>query len=223
MVVVFDLDDTLYDELNYVRSGFQTVADYLFAAYQIPSAESYNLLIDFLQLGRGKIFDKVLDHYGRLSKAAVRHCLSVYRQHLPVINLRPEADRCLKRLTGYPVYIVTDGNKLVQYNKIKALGLETRLRGYYITHRFGVRHAKPSPYCFLKICEREKVSPFQVVYIADNPDKDFVGINPFGFRTVRLLQGQHKKVQDKSPAFAAQYSIASLDELFILLSVIENE
>jgi len=140
---------------------------------------------------RGKTFNAVLDEIGIKSKNSVKKCLNVYRAHDPKICLHQDADLCLKRFKHLPLYIVTDGNKIVQRKKIRALRLGKRIVHSYITHLYGLRNAKPSPFCFLKICERQRVRPNEVIYVADNPLKDFVGIKPLGFRTIRILQGPY--------------------------------
>lgn len=212
MVIVFDLDDTLFEELTYVQSGFRAVADYLQGTYGIPAMSSLDWMMQKLAGGRGRIFDDLLMEFHLYNKKTVRKCLSVYHHHFPTIHLSPEADACLKRFAKFPIYIVTDGNKLVQTNKLQALGLFSRANFCYVTHRYGIRNAKPSPYCFLKICEREKVQPQEVVYIGDNPQKDFVGLKPLGFKTIRVYQGQHKDVA-KPSEFEADFGIKSLMEL----------
>lgn len=212
MIIVFDLDDTLYDEITFVKSGFFEVANYLEREFSLPQKQTFNFMIQRLNEGRGKIFDDTLLNFGLFSKKGVERCLSVYRKHQPYIQLDVEADNCLKRFSKYPIYIVTDGNKLVQKNKLVALGLNDRVKFSYITHRYGIRNAKPSPFCFQHICHRENVEPNQVVYIGDNPNKDFVGIKPLGFKTVRLLKGNFKDFR-KTPMFEADLEITSLREL----------
>jgi len=93
-----------------------------------------------------------------------------------------------------------------------ALGIYNKVKFPYITHRFGKMKAKPSPYCFLKIAEREKTAPENIVYVGDNPYKDFVGIKPLGFKTVRVLQGSFKDIC-LTVEFEAQRTIESLAEL----------
>jgi putative hydrolase of the HAD superfamily len=117
-------------------------------------------------------------------------------------------------LAHYPIYIVTDGNKHVQLAKLQALGLYDRLpvKRCFITRRYGVHREKPSPHCFQLICKMEQVSPDQVVYIGDNPNKDFVGIKPLGFRTVRLLRGNYAQLR-KPKEYEADVVLRSLDEL----------
>jgi putative hydrolase of the HAD superfamily len=212
-VLVFDLDDTLYDETTFVKSGFKNVAAYLSKAFPVSEKKIYNNFIHVWEKeGRGKIFDTVLNKNGIYSKGLVKKCLSIYRLHLPTVKLWPHADRCLKRFKSYPLYIVTDGNKVAQFNKIKGLKLEKRVKKYLITHRFGVKNAKPSPYCFNLICAKEKVNPNNVVYFADNVSKDFVGIKPLGFKTVQVNTGQYLEIK-RSKEFHAEYKVNDLSEV----------
>lgn len=213
MILVFDLDDTLYDETSFVVRGFHAVAGFLEKTHSIPVRESVLFMEDRLrQDGRGAIFDDLLNRYDLYSRQNVMKCISVYRYHRPDIRLYSEADLCLERFKEYPLYIVTDGNKIVQKNKLIALNLYERVRFCFLTHRYGIKHAKPSPYCFFAICRRERVKPSDVLYVGDNPQKDFVGIKPEGFRTVRVLKGQHKNVM-KPDAYEAEYRLESLEGL----------
>lgn len=213
MIIVFDLDDTLYDEISFVKSGFRAVSNYLYNVYSLPFETSFKFMIkNFENNSRGHVFNDLLQSFKLYSKKNVKKCLSVYRNHKPDIELYPKAVECLNYLERYPIYIVTDGNKIVQKNKLIALGIYDRVKFCFLTNRYGIRNAKPSPYCFLKICEREKVAPQQVVYIGDNPYKDFVGIKPLGFKTIRVLTGQFKNIRNEDE-FEAEYGINTLSEL----------
>ena len=65
MIIVFDLDDTLYEEITYVRSGFKAVANYLYQTYKIETPDK--IFRDFIQAleqqGRGRVFDCFLGKY----------------------------------------------------------------------------------------------------------------------------------------------------------------
>jgi putative hydrolase of the HAD superfamily len=214
MILIFDLDDVLYEEMSFVRSGFAAVSFHLASRFGLSSRSVYTSLGEALeQHGRGRIFDKVLSQYGLYSRALVRRCLSVYRSHVPHISLYPDAKSCLERFWAWPTYVVTDGNQRVQRRKIERLRLEEDfVRRALATHAYGLACAKPSPYCFLKIVTWEKAAPEQAVYIGDNPNKDFVGLKPLGFKTVRLLRGPYQNV--KMPArYEADLKIDSLDEI----------
>lgn len=209
MVIVFDLDDTLYEELTFVRSGFRAVADYLSPILGMPQNQIIEELNAELQVQREKVFDRFLLKHRKGTQKLIKNCVSVYRGHEPSLTLFPEARACLVRLQDYPLYIVTDGNHIVQRKKCQALGLELLVRRCFYTYAHGLHRRKPSPYCFEKICELENVTPSSVVYIADNPHKDFVGIKPMGFQTVRVLTGPY--ACDKVElAYDADFTISNL-------------
>ncbi|OFZ80472.1 MAG: hypothetical protein A2583_14315 [Bdellovibrionales bacterium RIFOXYD1_FULL_53_11] len=212
MILVFDLDDTLFDDMQFVRGGLHEVSRYLHKTYSIPTNVSFPLFIRQAGKNRSRVFDNVLSMLGLHTKREIKKCIGIYRSHKPRLSLHGDALRCFKRLRAFPLYIVTDGHKTVQAAKIKALGLDKHVKFSFITHRYGVRHAKPSPWCFLKICKIEKVHPGEVVYVADNPEKDFVGIKPLGFVTVRILRGRCRHIV-KTRRHEAAFRIDSLDEL----------
>lgn len=212
MVLIFDLDDTLYEELTFVHSGFKAVAEFLSPLLNVSSAQLHSELIKRLEAGRGAIFDDVIKKHDPVSKSLVNQCLTVYRLHQPNIYLYPDAVRCLDRFKKQPLYIVTDGNKIVQANKAKALGVLDRVKKVIITHQYGVHNAKPSVYCFEKIRNLEKTEPQNMVYIGDNPSKDFVGLKPLGYKTVRIMRGNYSHLQP-GEAYEADRKIHSLDEI----------
>lgn len=207
------MDDTLYDEYTYVRSGFRAVANFLSEVLLVPANELYHWMWKRLQTnGRGAIFDDLLQEHGAYTSTLAKKCVSIYRMHEPDIQLPKETEDCLKVLKNFPLYLVTDGNKIAQYQKVQALGLYDVMEHCYITHRYGLKNSKPSPYCFLHIQKREEVPAEDIVYIADNPHKDFVGIKPLGFRTIRIMTGEYRHIE-MSDEYEAELRIGSLKEL----------
>jgi putative hydrolase of the HAD superfamily len=222
MILVFDLDDTLYAERSYVESGFRSVASWLDQRFGWDQETSYQFMMDVLEKeGRGRIFDRLLTDRGISSGRAVRECLGVYRHHLPNIQLCPAASELLTDLAGqHALYLVTDGHKIAQARKVEALGLQKRFRRVYITHRYGLQFAKPSTACFERIQMREGRPWNDMVHIADNPVKDFVNLTPLGVRTIRVLTGAHRQVE-AAPGYDARYRIPDLTHLPELLHRIE--
>ena len=194
-ILVFDLDDTLFDELSYVKSGLRFVADWVSQRRNIDADELYGLMEKALEEDRSNILNKVFLQKNIYSKSFIRKSVQVYRTHPPSIELLNEATACLKRFKEWPKLLVTDGNKTAQYAKVRALKLDNEFLFTYLTNRYGRKNAKPSPHCFMKICEFANVLPSDVVYIADNPTKDFKGIKPLGFKTIRVMTGQHKSIK----------------------------
>ena len=212
MIIVFDLDEVLYDEKTYVISGFRTVSEFLEKDEAIPKKIIFEYLKRRLKNGRERIFNDLLDNFRIYSQKNLEKCISVYRTHTPKIKLYSDAKDCLKRLKNYPLYIVTDGNKIVQKNKIKALNLENHIKKIILTSNYELRNSKPSTFCFQKICDMEKTSPTNLVYIGDDPHKDFVGLKREGFKTIRLFKGRFKN-ERLSKEFEADYKIKSLKEI----------
>jgi putative hydrolase of the HAD superfamily len=213
-VLVFDLDDTLYEELTYVHSGFRAVAAFLAVQFGGDTEElAAEMIAEEAARGRGAVFDAVLRRHGWFSQRLRRQCLTVYRGHAPALQLHPDAERCLRRFAAHPLYVLTDGNKLVQARKAAALGLFGRVRHVYVTHRYGLQRAKPDPELFQRIARREGVAPGQVVYVGDNVRKDFVGIRPLGFRTVRVRRGNYAHYVPTTAGHEADVQVDSLDEL----------
>jgi len=212
-LLVFDLDDTLYNEHDYVMSGFLAVANFLQERKGLKANKIFEEMKEILrESGRGLSFDTFLKNNQIYSKKLVKECLHIYRHHLPQIEIYPDAKRLIERYKDQSLFIVTDGHKIVQENKIKALNLNDKMEHCYLTNRYGNTNAKPSPYCFLLICKKKQLSPRDVVYIADNPYKDFVGLKTLGFQTIRILRGHYKDIKlDK--AHEADRTITTLDEL----------
>jgi len=211
MILVFDLDDTLYNEMDFIKSGFNAVSNYLSNTYGLPSTLG-DMCFIFDKDGRNRVFDKLLKKYNIFSSKKLKKCVSIYRYHKPNIKIYDSAKRCLQRFITWSKYIVTDGNKLVQANKIKALNIKHFFEHIYITRNYGIDKEKPSTYCFNKIQEKENVYTKNIVYIGDNSNKDFVNLKKIGIRTIRIKQGFYKDTFI-SKDHEAEYIVSSFDEL----------
>ncbi len=212
MVLIFDLDDTLYSEIQFVKSGFFAVANELNSLFNIPIIESYNFMLKVLDdNGRGNVFNDLLKFYGKFSTTNVNHCIKVYRHHKPDVKLNIDVRSVLSFFPGNK-YIVTDGHKIVQENKVNALGIKSLFKHIYITHRYGVVHSKPSVYCFDLIRKRENCDWTDMCYIGDNPQKDFVNLKPLGVHTIRIKTGIYDSM-DIASHLEADNIISNLNEI----------
>jgi putative hydrolase of the HAD superfamily len=214
LIYIFDLDDTLYPEIEFAKSGFRVVAEKMSHEYGIKIRE----LADFLnnQILEGKRFQAFQNmiEYFQLPKSAAKIALSSYRAHTPSIYLYPEAEAVLKELkkNQQKIYIVTDGNKIVQSNKIRALDLEKYVQRSFVTHQHGLKNAKPSLHCFNLIKKIENRPWTELIYIGDNPSKDFKALNLVGGLTIQVNQGPHSSLTVPT-GFNAKYRINSLGDL----------
>lgn len=214
MILIFDLDDTLYDESRFVDGGLAAVARYGQDRWGWDAGRSLDTLREILaREGRGKVFDRWLEGHDAWSRGRARDCVQAYRNHRPEIELFPAGRRMIDRYRPIgPLYLVTDGHKIVQRNKVDALDLWPDFERIFITHRFGVAAAKPSTHCFERIKAETGCAWGDMIYIGDNPAKDFVNLTPLGVTTIRVLTGVHSGVA--APAgHDALFTIPDLDAL----------
>ena len=159
-VIVFDLDDTLLDELDYVRSGLRHTANVLAEKFRWDPEDTERQLIESLAVSRSNIFDRVLAQKGVLSDELIQFCVETYRTHWPSIRLSNKIKRLLKSAAmDYSLYIVTDGHAGVQNTKLEALGLlnSSLIQKCFATDEWGEGYVKPAPGCFFEITKRERV------------------------------------------------------------------
>lgn len=175
--ILFDLDDTLYSEKDYVRSGFRAVSDYLGGGYE-------EALWAFFDAGEPAI-DKLLEKIGREEEKEA--ALHVYRMHKPSIRLYEEAGMLLTKLksAGIKVGVLTDGRPEGQKNKLEALGLSELLDDVLITDELGgPQFRKPCDIAFRIIENRWMLPASEIVYVGDNPEKDFIAPRQLGMKSV---------------------------------------
>lgn len=218
MIIVFDLDDTLYSEIEFVKSGFLCVSKILSSVVKQNESKIYNELLTIMQReGRGRVFDTYLAHHNIFSKKLLKQLVTEYRKHKPKIALPLESSIILQELQlKYSLYLVTDGHKLVQENKILALGLQPYFKRVFITHRYGLAASKPSLKCFEIIKNSEGVEWNKIVYVGDDPNKDFVNLKKVGAKTIRKKTGRFATLL-LDMNHEAQWQITKLVELHSLL------
>lgn len=215
MIVAFDLDDTLYRELDYVESGFRAVADHVAAAHPITSAAAYEILMKSLERhGRGRQFDDLLRAIGAFSVRQRDALVQVYRQHKPEIKLPTESSSTLRALAaeGYRLFLVTDGNHHVQNRKVEALGVRSFVEHAYLTGRYGRDATKPGTKVFELMLARTRAEAADLVYVGDNPRKDFIGVRSLGGSTIRVLSGALAE-EIPAPGFEPDLTVDSISEV----------
>lgn len=208
--LVFDLDDTLYKERDYVRSCFVWVSAHLAAAHGY-AGEPERLSRDFANGARDPV--GALCREIGLAEDAVARVIAGMRSHAPAIALSPDAALLIAHLRAHaaPFSIVTDGRSVTQRRKLEALGLDDAL-SVSISGETG--WTKPDTRCFAAAVAAHGAE--RLVYVADNPAKDFLGPNRLGWTTVMLADdGRNIHAQDREvgPEFRPTRTIRSLTEL----------
>lgn len=191
-VVVFDLEDTIYKEVDFLKSGYHAVANYLTQICGVR--DMYQDMWNAYLVGVEDVFQKVLDDCRlTIDKTAL---IDIYRYHQPQIGLDSDTKKVLQQLhKRCHLALITDGRSETKKNTIEALGVSDYIdwSNVYISDEVGC--LKTDPLSFLKIME--KYSDSQYIYVGDNPEKDFVVPNQLGWDSFCLLDdGQHIHKQD---------------------------
>lgn len=189
--VIFDLDGTLYDEADFVRSGFRAAAQYISTNYGLSLEGVYTILIsDFLNGLRCNNFDVLVDKLN-LPDAEVGNLVVVYRKHKPTISLYPDAEAALRYLKGrHKLGLITDGAEETQGNKVSALNINNYFDALIVTDALGKENRKPSEKPFKVMLDKLGVRSTEAIYIGDNPLKDFFAPKKLGFSTIRVRRGE---------------------------------
>ena len=237
--VVFDLDDTLYPEREYVRGGYRAVGRHL--------RDTYGCAVGFVRrtalfgekadgdenpfaawlwdrFRRGEsagAFDALNHRFGLgLDEARIAELVEVYRGHEPDIRPYEGVPRLLGRLrSGRRLGLLTDGYLPAQELKLKALRLDRFLDAVLFTERLGRDCWKPSPVGFETVRGELDVPHAACAYVADNPAKDFVAPNALGWRTIQFLRPDQIHAGNPAPAGGwAQHVVHDAGELVAALN-----
>ena len=209
-VVVFDLDDTLYKEQDYLQSAYREIA----ARIESPCGLEgiFDQMLKWWQEGEN-VFLRLIDTY--TLGLSINDLLTIYRSHVPAIRFDEETKCLLDRLHSYAVLgLITDGRSLTQRHKMEALGLSAYMAASDILISKETGFEKPSEEPFRHFMERYPSHTYY--YIGDNPAKDFVAPNHLGWTTICLLddgRNIHPQNFRLSQQMLPQYRISQLSEI----------
>ena len=222
--VIFDLDDTLYLEQDFVHSGFRAVAARLAGECGHGPQELFDLLEGWFRRGiRGNTFDLLLKRIKLQKEGLLDELVHLYREHEPRINPTPEVPGLLQSLEKkYALGLVSDGYSITQRRKLDALGLVDHFQTLVISEELPDKARKPSPRPFWTALESLGVAPERAVYVADNPEKDFLGARRAGLASVRVRrpQGIYSHLEPVDRRHAPDMELTDLIDLESMLSIL---
>ena len=189
--ICFDLDDTLYKEIDYLKSAYREIAEYAAEhcrgcsdPVSVLAHKAYDVMLAAYQEGQNA-FD-VLNSFLGLD-LPIADYLYIYRNHKPKIALCEDVVRTLDALKaeGVRIGLITDGRSVQQRNKIEALGLGRWIENadIVVSEEFGSEKPALANYeYFMK--RYPECQDF--TYVGDNPRKDFIAPNSLGWMTICL-------------------------------------
>lgn len=209
-VVVFDLDDTLYNEMDYLRSAYIAIAKKLdFENWQALFSRMFSLFRT-----KQDVFAYLIDQYSFTKE----ELLIQYRNHEPSLQLFEgvlETIQKIKEKKG-KIAIITDGRSSTQRTKLKALGLLNLVDKIVISEEVGSEKPDENNYRMVM----ESFVDHNYLYMADNLRKDFLAPNKLGWQTLGLVDnglnmhydGHMYFIEDHSP----QQFVTSFSEINIV-------
>jgi putative hydrolase of the HAD superfamily len=211
--IVFDLDDTIYKEIDFLKSAYNVIAKTL------ESQLGHNILEEMLDLYKKNesTLDVIKAKYP--FKESIKDLINIYRFHLPTITPSEGVIDLLSSLknNNCKIGLITDGRSISQRNKINALNISHFLDDIIISEEFGSE--KPSLDNFQYFNNR--YLNYSFFYIGDNTKKDFIAPNNLGWTTIGVLDNDcniHK--QDINSPFnqLPHYWIHDFDKLNFVIS-----
>lgn len=208
--VIFDLDDTLVYEIEFLKSAFKEIAEKLEPERDL---ELYEEMFSFYEK-KVNVFAVLHQKYPNYSKEDL---LNIYRNHFPSLKLNEGAREVLNFCTdkGYKIGLISDGRSITQRNKLKSLEIEHVFEKIVISEEFG--STKPNSENYKVFVTGNEIECY---YIADNPQKDFITPNKLGWTTICLLDNGkniHSQNFDIDTEYLPKIKISNLKELIEIL------
>lgn len=217
-VIVFDLDDTLYYEIDFLKSAYKEIAQTVSQESGINAERIFqDMLNGFFE--EKNVFKELLSSY-KVS-CSIQDFLKIYRNHKPKLQLTKDRLNLLNKIKDrqIPLGLLTDGRSIQQRSKIEALGISHYFNEIVISEEFGSEKPNELNYKHFESVFGEA----QFYYIGDNVKKDFVSANTLNWITIRLIdQGHNINKNDASmydQSYQAKYNINNFSEIENLLNL----
>lgn len=197
--VLFDLDDTLYAQADWLAGAWKAVAITAASLVDIDAdhLERALLVVASEGSGRGRIIDRAL------AIVDARHCpipplLKAFRGHAPErLEPYPGVVDALRRIAAHiPIGLVSDGDVEVQKAKLRSLRLEELFVCQVWSDALGREYRKPHPAPFLRALATLHARPECAFFIGDRPDKDVEGAHRAGIPCIRVRSGEYAEEPD---------------------------
>lgn len=209
--LIFDLDDTLFQEIDFLKSAYVHISSKISMSEQ---RGIYNRMLEKYQR-KENVFEWLVSEYRQsLPEVTVQWLLKEYREHIPTIALS-EATVAFMRIASertVPMGLITDGRSITQRNKLKALGIEHYFQDIIISEEFGSEKPDERNYLYFE----KKYPGMNFYFFGDNTSKDFIVPARLHWTTICIKNvGNHIHPQsfDKNPV--PDFLISGFDEINI--------
>ncbi|MTI80466.1 MAG: HAD-IA family hydrolase [Firmicutes bacterium] len=189
--VIFDLDDTLISERQFIKSGYRHLSKILSKRFGEEEDNFYQLLLELFNSIPKNVFNRLFDKLGiNYTQENIFELVEEYRNHLPTLDLFEDVEPCLNELKNrsIKVGIITDGYASSQRQKLKAIKAIDFVNEIIVTDELGRDYWKPHPRAFEMMKEKMNVDFHEMIYVGDNPEKDFYIGKTLSIKTARIVR-----------------------------------
>ncbi|OQO70663.1 HAD family hydrolase [Enterococcus villorum] len=229
--VVFDVDDTMYDQQQPFRNAVKKVVPLvsdedmssLYLRFRHHSDENFpkvmagNWTLEYMRAHRISQSLKDLD-YPHITEADGLYFQQVYEEELNNICLHEEVEKTLDFLAELeiPLGIITNGPTDHQTKKLEQLQLAKWIPTQHMIVSQATGYQKPEKEIFQLAEERFNLSPQETLYVGDNYDNDVLGAKGAGWKTL-WFNHRERKIEGTS---SCDIEITSFDQLLETMKVI---
>jgi putative hydrolase of the HAD superfamily len=216
-IVIFDLDDTLYNEIDFLKSAFKKIAQVVAINTKVKEVYIFKDMLGFFR-SKQNSFELITKKYD--TTLSVTELIKIYRTHEPKLDLsltNIETLDYLKR-NGVIMGLITDGRSIQQRNKIRALGLDAYFSEIIISEEFGSKKPDVKNFEYFK----EIFGKGKYYYIGDNLVKDFIAPNNLNWTTICLLDNGfniHPQDFNLPISYLPKYKVKKLNEILQLIDL----
>lgn len=221
--VIFDLDDTLTPEEEYIKGGFGHIAEILSESINIEKKALWQQLIELYQNSPKNVFNRLFENLELSYKMDdIIRLVQAYRNYKPKLEFYDDVLLCLGLLkaNGIKTGIVSDGFLPSQINKLEALQCDKYFDRIILTEELGKEYGKPHIKAFEIMSQDLKVPFYEMLYVGDNPEKDFYISSGSAIRTVRIIR--ENSVYRNSTYKGNRIENFRINNLMELIELIEN-
>lgn len=189
--VIFDLDDTLISEYDYIKSGYKVITKKIKKDFKLKKSEEdiFGIMWKLFEDNSKNVFNILLETFKLdYNEEYIKELVQAYREHIPNIKFYDDVLPCLNRLKNQEIKLgmITDGYVITQKHKLEVLNAYTLFDKIIITDELGEKFWKPSPKAFEIMRDFFNIKYEEMVYIGDNPKKDFYIKKYYPINTVRV-------------------------------------
>lgn len=230
--LIFDIDDTAYDQLKPFESAFKTVfgtanqlkIESLYVKSRFYSDEVYHRVVrgemPKAEMHVYRITQALADFDYQITKREAEAFQRAYEQNQRKIELSPGIKEILTwaKKNQITMGIITNGPKEHQQYKINDLQINDWIpvANTFISGKVGIE--KPDKKIFELVAKQIGIDGAKTYYIGDSFENDVIGSKNAGWHSIWLNRRGHLEPEDT--AYYPDYCVENEQELFALLQEI---